>query len=1001
MPLGLITGPANSGKTGAVLDRFVAALEREPVLVLPTAADVERFEDELLAREAVPVGGRLVTFAGLVREVAAATAVWARPQLGPVQRQAIVAAVVREAALDALARAAERPGFAAALDAFLAELRAAGMGPERFAEQARVIAAGHHEGGHLNELAGLYAAYADRLALLGRDDGHGLAAAATDALRADPAAWGARPVLLHGFDDLTREQLALVEALAGAAEVTVAVVHELGRAALAARERVVANLKTIGGRVEEERPPQEAPGLLAHLERSFLADDAEPRAPDGSVVLLEAAGARAEVEQVAAEIARLLRRGARPGEIAVLARSPEQHAPLVERVFGAYAIPVAVDARVPLASTGVGRALDALLRAALIGRTSADLVAYLRAPGRAGSQGQVDRLERTVRVERLATADDAEAAWRADGRRELWELRALREAAGAGPAALAARLADLARDLVEQPVRRTAPVLSPRERLEQLAAEQAATALRELAELAALDPSLVPGPAGLAELLAALEVRRFRGARGGRVEVLGPYGARARQFRHVFVLGLEEGRFPRRARDDAFLADDERAAAGLPARADPHDEERYLFYVCLSRATKRLHLSYRACDDDGGEVARSFFVEDVLDLVAGEVERRERGLSDTVFPPALAPTEDELARSLAAWGLGEAPAALGAEPALAARLAARLARARARAQARPGPLRVPRVLAELARRDTFGASSLELYAECPFRYFVQHELRPRELAPEPDALARGALIHEVLEALYEREAPTRETVEAFAERARALVAERAAGTPLAPVTPAARAELRRVESDVVRFVRWDAERALPLELVAVEAGFGSGEDDAHPPLELGDGVRLHGKIDRIDRTPAGEAFVRDYKSGRQVASAAEMRARKRLQLPLYLLAVEELWEMPAAGAVYHPLGDQGGQQPRGLVRGPLAPPLATPPLVGTDVTKTPEEFRERLEEARAEAIALAGQIRSGHLGREPLGGSCPVHCDLHAICRRERGEKVPEENGARQPPADD
>ena len=36
MPLTLITGPANAAKAGAVLERFRAALPREPVLVVPT-----------------------------------------------------------------------------------------------------------------------------------------------------------------------------------------------------------------------------------------------------------------------------------------------------------------------------------------------------------------------------------------------------------------------------------------------------------------------------------------------------------------------------------------------------------------------------------------------------------------------------------------------------------------------------------------------------------------------------------------------------------------------------------------------------------------------------------------------------------------------------------------------------------------------------------------------------------------------------------------------------
>ena len=50
MPLNLIHGPPNSGRAGLVRRRFSAALEREPVLVVPTLDDVFGFERELCER---------------------------------------------------------------------------------------------------------------------------------------------------------------------------------------------------------------------------------------------------------------------------------------------------------------------------------------------------------------------------------------------------------------------------------------------------------------------------------------------------------------------------------------------------------------------------------------------------------------------------------------------------------------------------------------------------------------------------------------------------------------------------------------------------------------------------------------------------------------------------------------------------------------------------------------------------------------------------------------
>src|SRR5919107_6118050 len=49
MPLTLVTGPANAEKAGHVLAAYRAALDREPLLVVPTAADVDRYRRELAA----------------------------------------------------------------------------------------------------------------------------------------------------------------------------------------------------------------------------------------------------------------------------------------------------------------------------------------------------------------------------------------------------------------------------------------------------------------------------------------------------------------------------------------------------------------------------------------------------------------------------------------------------------------------------------------------------------------------------------------------------------------------------------------------------------------------------------------------------------------------------------------------------------------------------------------------------------------------------------------
>ena len=57
MSLELIVGPPNSGRAGAILDRFTSEQDLDPILVVPTRDDVDRFERELCGRPGGLLGG--------------------------------------------------------------------------------------------------------------------------------------------------------------------------------------------------------------------------------------------------------------------------------------------------------------------------------------------------------------------------------------------------------------------------------------------------------------------------------------------------------------------------------------------------------------------------------------------------------------------------------------------------------------------------------------------------------------------------------------------------------------------------------------------------------------------------------------------------------------------------------------------------------------------------------------------------------------------------------
>ena len=69
MGLSLLAGPANAGKVALLLERYLARLDDEPVLIVPNASDVDRVERDLLARQGCLFSGAIGTFDDLFRRI--------------------------------------------------------------------------------------------------------------------------------------------------------------------------------------------------------------------------------------------------------------------------------------------------------------------------------------------------------------------------------------------------------------------------------------------------------------------------------------------------------------------------------------------------------------------------------------------------------------------------------------------------------------------------------------------------------------------------------------------------------------------------------------------------------------------------------------------------------------------------------------------------------------------------------------------------------------------
>lgn len=798
----LFTGAFHGGVCPAARKEVLARVDagaRDVLYVVASGRARRAVIGELVRGGSALFGTRVLTLDALPLELERRAHQVSPAALDPFAAQLLSERATRAACAGRLDEGASVAGLARQVSGVVADLERSGARPEVL--RAALL----HDEASRDESAVLLQSW-EGMRALGAGVGRTPAEALADAVRL----LRDHPDVLAGLDLLVLEsptlthplERELVEALIAATlGGVVAAVETPPSAGAGPAARTLSLLRSLA-RWDERRCERAGTPFDAALGRLFSPEPGAGErgrwAPEHGVQVrrVEAVGDVGEVRMAARIVARHLRDGVPPEEIAVVLRSPGRTPQLIAEVFGAAGIPVDLPTRRSAAESGIGDVLLRLLAAALDPErcTRGEALALLRAPHLALGERAGDRVEAAItragllgfsswsdltpelvgehaahRIERVCRAlDDAHA-----------RLRAL-----ATPEDAAAVVRRLARDLrllgnayfARIRVLREGGEDAALRRLVESAILEDNQAWEEIEEVLARMPALLalsgadPSAHGLA--LAAEWLALFRRAlddatlapparRCGAVRVVPAAAAGERPARVVLVLGLLEKVFPRQVRQDAFLRDDTRARLRaeygwhLPLSEELAEGERELFLRAISLTTETLYLSCAAVNAAGGAALPSFFLEDLQRALPYTMAIDRERVSDVTPTPADAAGSAELMASLAHDVWQRLPGTASAErrrtEAYAVHdvwierhgRAAPLTGSRA-PEARPA---FDPALFEGAPHRTLvlSASQLKALGHCTYAHYVDKVLRPDTLeAPAYDALGRGSLLHDAI-----------------------------------------------------------------------------------------------------------------------------------------------------------------------------------------------------------------------------------------------------------------
>lgn len=317
MKITLVHGPAKSGKTRYVVDRFVKEIDKEPIVIVPSSESVRYIKRLALQHPSIKgfLGYRIITFDHLVNIFMAGY-----EGISKIGRYFLLRNIVNNLELKYFLPVKDYIGFYELLGNFISELKSGEITPEVFLNGIKKKGATEKD----KEIHKIYSLYQEELHKLNVYDHEGKFWQVQRIINNGDIGplVNSKFILVDGFQNFSPAELRIIESIGKFVEEIIITCESTLKA--------YKQIKKVFKKIEEiALPPKEH--KLNNIE------------------IISCPGQAREAEEIARRVKKLIvHAGKRPDDIAVLFRDLSTYKELIAEIFNKYGIPYYISEGIPL-----------------------------------------------------------------------------------------------------------------------------------------------------------------------------------------------------------------------------------------------------------------------------------------------------------------------------------------------------------------------------------------------------------------------------------------------------------------------------------------------------------------------------------------------------------------------------------------------------------------------------------------------------------------------------